>query len=208
MPPEAPKTVMLIAVVLLARRGRGQSARSGAGTWPRAAGIPMGWVMGSPRVLVARSAMTAAASRKTAQASRARWKPAVSAASRGACPASRALVRAVAMAEKIASPRAVPSCWEAFSMPAASPALSSVTSALAAVVTETRTAPIRIADRRRRGLVPVPYPGGGDQRSGDDHRAGAGAGEQLRGDSGGDHDAGSDRKVGRAAADGAEARDV
>ena len=44
----------------------------------------------------------AAASRKTAQTSKARWKPAVSAASGGACAASSVLVRAVAMAEKIA----------------------------------------------------------------------------------------------------------
>jgi hypothetical protein len=58
---------------------------------------------------------------------------------------SSVLVRAVAMAEKIASPRAVPSCWDAFSRPAASPALSWATPALAAAVTETRTAPIPIA---------------------------------------------------------------
>ena len=54
----------------------------------------------------------------------------------------------------------------------------------------------------------VPGPGGGDQRAGDDHRAGAGAGEELGGDPGGDDDAGGDREVGRAAADGAEADDV
>src|SRR6202008_4053031 len=54
----------------------------------------------------------------------------------------------------------------------------------------------------------VPDPGGGDQRAGDDHRAGADAGEQPGGDPGGDHDAGGDRKVGRAAPDGAEAHDI
>ena len=159
------------------------------------AGVPLGSVAGSPRLLVARSAMTAAASRKNAQASRARWKPAVSAASRGACAASSALVRAVAMAEKIARPRAVPSCWEAFSRPAASPALSAGTPALAAVVTETRTAPIPMRHDHQPGeqvrgvgavdrdAGQVPDPGGGDQRAGDDHRAGADAGEQPGGDS-------------------------
>src|SRR4029453_13756608 len=35
----------------------------------------------------------------------------------------------------------------------------------------------------------VPDPGGGDQRAGDDHRAGADPGEQPGGDPGGDHDA-------------------
>ena len=68
--------------------------------------------------------MTAAASRNIAQASKARWNPPVSAAAGGAWAASRALVRAVAIAEKIASPSAVPSCWEVASRPAASPAWS------------------------------------------------------------------------------------
>jgi hypothetical protein len=135
----------MTVALLFGGAGEGYSAGSGAGTWSRAAGGPLGWVAGSPWLLVARSAMTAAASRKAAQASRARWKPAVSAVSGGVCAASSALVRAVAMAEKIASPSAVPSCWEADSRPAASPALSSETSALAAVVPETRTAPIPIA---------------------------------------------------------------
>src|SRR6266511_581754 len=77
-----------------------------------------------PRVLVARSAMRAAV-----------WI------------ASRWWVRPVASAEKIASPSAPPSCWEALSSEAASPALSGGTPALAAVVTPTNTGPVPIATR-------------------------------------------------------------
>ena len=69
----------------------------------------------------------------------------------GRARASRALVRAVAMAEKIARPSAVPSCWEVLSRPAASPALSAGTPALAAVVTETKTAPSPIDMTTRPG---------------------------------------------------------
>jgi hypothetical protein len=51
------------------------------------------------------------------------------------------VVREVAIAEKIASPRAPPTCWEALRSAAASPALSAGTPAFAAVVTATNTAP-------------------------------------------------------------------
>ncbi len=50
-------------------------------------------------------------------------------------------MRAVASAEKIASPSAEPSWSEVLSRPAASPACSAGTPALAAVVTVTKTAP-------------------------------------------------------------------
>ena len=68
-------------------------------------------------------------------ASSARWKPASQRLGRCACAASRSLVREVAIAEKIASPSAPPTCCEAFSSAAASPALSAGTPAFAAVVT-------------------------------------------------------------------------
>jgi hypothetical protein len=83
--------------------------------------------------------MTAAASRKVAQASRARWNPPVSAAAVVVCAASRVLVCAVAIAEKIARPSAVPSCWEADSRPAASPAWPAGTPALPRLVGEERS---------------------------------------------------------------------
>ena len=75
------------------------------------------------------------------EASSARWKPEVSASAGGVWPASRSLVREVAIAEKIASPSAPPTCCEALSSAAASPALSAGTPAFAAVVTATNTAP-------------------------------------------------------------------
>jgi hypothetical protein len=65
--------------------------------------------MGSPLVLVARRAIAAAATKKMLEARSARWKPAVSASGRATWRATRWLVREVAMAEKIANPRAAPS---------------------------------------------------------------------------------------------------
>src|SRR5450755_774023 len=88
-----------------------------------------------------RSATTAAASRKKQPVSNARWKPDVSAAGNDVWPASRWVVRDVAIAEKIASPSALPICCDELSSAAASPALSADTPALAAVVTPTKTAP-------------------------------------------------------------------
>src|SRR6266536_2674251 len=99
-----------------------------------------------PRVLVARSAMRAAARRKMLPASSARWKPATSACGGAVWIASRWWVRPVASAEKIASPSAPPSCWEALSSEAASPALSGGTPALAAVVTPTNTGRVPMRD--------------------------------------------------------------
>src|SRR5215212_5842234 len=75
----------------LAACGRGpESAAPGAGSTP------------SPRVFVVRSATSAAANRKTLDASSARWKPDVSASGAELWLASRSLVRDVAMAVKIA----------------------------------------------------------------------------------------------------------
>src|ERR671931_78500 len=85
----------------------------------------------SPRVFVARNAVTADA----------RWKPEVRACDVGAPPASRWFVRLVDTAVKIASPSAPPSCCDALSSAAASPALSAGTPAFAAVVTPTKTPP-------------------------------------------------------------------
>src|SRR5258708_7919791 len=87
----------------------------------------------SPRVFVARSAMTAAAARKMLQARSARWNPEVRASARATWATSRWLVRDVATAEKIASPSAPPSCCEVLTSAAASPALSGGTPAFAAV---------------------------------------------------------------------------
>lgn len=97
-------------------------------------------------MLVARTPMTAAATRKMLQASRPREKPAVSAVAAEAWEANRCWVWLVASAVKIARPKAPPSCWEALSREAARPALSAGTPALAAVVTATNTGP-RPSDR-------------------------------------------------------------
>jgi len=66
--------------------------------------LAVGWL----RVLVARAAMRAAATRKTLQAVSAIWKPEVSAAGWEAPAASRWWVRPVAIALKIASPACRP----------------------------------------------------------------------------------------------------
>ena len=85
-------------------------------------------------------------------------------------------MRLVAIAEKIARPRALPICLAAVSSAAASPALSAGTPALAAMVTPTNTAPApsdimsRPGRGREVGAVdrdagePVDA-GGGDQRA-------------------------------------------
>src|SRR5919201_1758207 len=96
---------------------------------------------GSPRVLVARSAIAAAATRKMLQATRARLKPAVSAFGEAMACASKWLVREVAMTEKIASPKAPPTQVDVFTSAAARPALSGGTPAFAAVLTPTKTKP-------------------------------------------------------------------
>ena len=74
------------------------------------------------RVSLERSAMIAAASTKMLETSSARWWPAVRAAAFGAWVARRCWVRLVAIAEKIASPRALPICLAAVSSAAARPA--------------------------------------------------------------------------------------
>src|ERR671937_2331451 len=107
---------------------------SGAGTASSA-----GAAAGSPRVLVARSAIAAAAIRKMLQARRARLKPAVSASGDATARASRWLVREVAMTEKIASPKAPPTQVDVFTSAAARPALSGGTPAFAAVFTPAKT---------------------------------------------------------------------
>src|SRR5919197_4279819 len=109
---------------------------SGAGTASSA-----GVAAGSPRVLVARSAITAAAIRKMLQATRARLKPDVSASGDAMACASRWLVREVAMTEKIASPKAPSTQVDVFTSAAARPALSGGTPAFAAVLTPTKTKP-------------------------------------------------------------------
>src|SRR5215207_6992855 len=114
-----------------ARAGCGRAADSGPSTGSTV----------SPRVLVMRRATNAAARKKTLDASSDRWNPEVSASSTGARLASRSPVREVAIAEKIASPSAPPTCCEALSSAAARPAFSAGTPALAAVVTATKTAP-------------------------------------------------------------------
>src|SRR6266404_664040 len=78
----------------------------------------------SPRVLVARSAITADARMKMLPSRSARWKPAVSACEAGAPAASRWFVRLVDTAVKMARPSAPPSHCDALSSAAASPALS------------------------------------------------------------------------------------
>src|SRR5919197_5330258 len=100
-----------------------------------------GTAAGSPRVLVARSAIAAAAIRKMLQATRARLKPAVSASGGATARASRWLVRELAMTEKIASPKAPPTQVDVFTSAAARPALSGGTPAFAAVFTPTKTKP-------------------------------------------------------------------
>src|SRR5205823_3937316 len=72
--------------------------------------------------LLVRRAMMAAATMKMLPASSPRWYPEVRATSWGACAASRLCVRLVAIADRMASPSALPSCWEALSRPAARPA--------------------------------------------------------------------------------------
>ena len=64
--------------------------------------------MGSHLVLVARRAITAAATKKMLEASNARWNPEVSASGKGTWWATKVFVRDVAMAEKTAKPRAAP----------------------------------------------------------------------------------------------------
>src|SRR5436305_14673323 len=78
----------------------------------------------SPRVLVARRAMTAEARMKMLPTSNARWKPDVRACAAGIPAASRWFVRLVDTAVKIARPSAPPSHCDALSRAAASPALS------------------------------------------------------------------------------------
>ena len=65
--------------------------------------------------------------------------------------ASRWFVRAVAIAEKTASPSAPPSCCDALSSAAARPALSGGTPSLAAVTVATKTAPMPNATMSRPG---------------------------------------------------------
>ena len=84
----------------------------------------------SPRVLMAREAISAAASRKMLPASSARWKPEVRASDAEAWAASRWRAREVAIAEKIAIPSAPPSQVDALISAAARPALSAGTPAL------------------------------------------------------------------------------
>ena len=107
---------------------------------PAPAGV--GWtVMGSPRALVVRRANSAAASMKMLATISAWWKPATSAAGGDVCTASRCVVRAVAMAEKMARPSAPPIHCDALNSAAASPAVCGGTPALAAVVAATNSAP-------------------------------------------------------------------
>ncbi len=96
---------------------------------------------GSPRVFAARSAITAAHAAMMAASSSARWNPAVSATGVAAPAASSAVVRAVATAEKIASPSPAPTWVDAVTSAPASPASDGGTPALAAVCTPTNTAP-------------------------------------------------------------------
>src|SRR6185437_16711267 len=91
----------------------------------------------SPRVLVARRAITAEARMKMLPTRSARWKPDVSAWAEGSPAASRWSVRLVDTAVKIASPSAPPSHCDALSSAAARPALSAGTPAFAAVATAT-----------------------------------------------------------------------
>src|SRR5215204_2065795 len=114
-----------------ARAGCGRAADSGPSTGSTV----------SPRVLVMRRATNAAARKKTLDASSDRWNPEVSASSTGARLASRSPVREVAIAVKIASPSAPPTCCEALSSAAASPDSPSATPAFAAVRTATNMAP-------------------------------------------------------------------
>src|SRR5437868_4646396 len=109
---------------------------TGSGT-----GVAAGWSWASPRLLAARIATSAAAARKMLLASKARANPEVSASGRGLPPVTASFVLAVATAEKIANPTAPPSCCEALSSAAASPARSGGTLALAAVVIATNAAP-------------------------------------------------------------------
>ncbi len=92
-------------------------------------------------MLAARSAIAAAHSTKMAASSSARWNPAVSATGRAAPAASSEAVRAVATAEKIASPSAAPTWVDAVTSAPASPASDGGTPALAAVCTPTNTPP-------------------------------------------------------------------
>ena len=125
------------------------------------------------------------------EASSARWYPLVRAAVFGVWVVRRCWVRLVAIAEKIARPRALPICLAAVSSAAASPAWCAGTPALAAMVTPTNTAPapsgivsrpgstsLSVGAVHRDAGEPVDADGG-DQRAADDHRPGSDPGDQL-----------------------------
>src|SRR5690242_2462178 len=92
-------------------------------------------------VLPMRRATRAAAAIVMAPTSRAWWYPASAATEGDTRPAIRWSVRVIATAERMARPSALPICWDEFSSPAARPAWSDGTPALAAAVTETNTDP-------------------------------------------------------------------
>src|SRR6516165_9031369 len=106
--------------VLAGERGQLPADREEAGSGTTSEGA----ITGCPvaRVLLVRRAMAAAATMKMLPARSPRWYPAVSASGRAAFAASRLSVRLMAIAESMARPSALPSCWEAFSRPAARPA--------------------------------------------------------------------------------------
>jgi hypothetical protein len=88
---------------------------------------------GSPRVFAARVAMIAAATTNRAATSSARANPPASAVARGVPAARSEFVRAVATADKIASPSAPPTWKDALMSALARPACDAGTPALAAV---------------------------------------------------------------------------
>src|SRR5271169_581965 len=92
-------------------------------------------------VFVARAAITAATTRNALQARSAAWTPPVRADGVLACAAIRWFVRPVAIAVRIARPRAAPTVDDVVISAAASPALWAGTPALAAFCTPTMTAP-------------------------------------------------------------------
>src|SRR5271169_4970941 len=93
------------------------------------------------RVLPMRRASRAAEAIRMPPTSRAWWYPASDATAGDTWADSRWSVRVIATAERMARPSALPTCWDEFSNPAARPAWSDGTPALAAAVTETNTDP-------------------------------------------------------------------
>src|SRR5262245_35022105 len=120
--------------------------------WASASGSP-GWWAGSSWVFLVARARTAAAAAKAAPAASACRRPDVVASGIGVPAARRWWIRPVPTAEKMASPRAPPSCWEELRMAAASPARLGPTPALAAVVTPTNTGPTPTATRSSPGRM-------------------------------------------------------